>query len=175
VKVFALTIKGNELGLCTLMQVDSAIVFSTTDPLTMLESPKQIPEFRQTWLDENVPPGDSWDDPDTGTQTVFAGYESVTVPAGTFEHCYKAVTEATPALLDTLKARLANGELTADEYREAAERARIVAVRWFAAGTGLVKEQMDAIDLTRELVEVTDPGRGEALPSEPDSVTEISQ
>jgi hypothetical protein len=164
IKVFALDVDGLDFGECTITQIDSAVVFVTTAPLTMLESPQLEPEFRQAWVDETVAHGDDWTDPDTGTRTVFTGFESVTVPAGTFPRCYRTVTEATTELLDSLSARLDQGTLTPAEHAQQLAQARLVVSRWFAPGIGLVKEQIGSPDFIRELIAVTDSGRGEILP-----------
>lgn len=175
VKVFSLTIDGIDMGDGTLIQSDSAITFATTKPLTMLESPRIVPEFRQVWVDESVARGEGWDDPDTGTRTVMAGFESVTVPAGTFEHCYRTVTEASPELFDSLTSRRNDGSLTVQDYQLQIEQARLVVSRWFAPGVGLVKEQIGGPDYVRELVKVKHPGRGELIPPDPDPVPDISR
>ncbi len=157
-KVFRVIFDGIDMGECTLLQKGSSIVFETTQPMTRFEDPRLVPAFRQTWVNEPVPSGESWEDPDTGTRTVFAGYESVAVPAGEYGECYKTVTEALPELADTLRARLARGEVSQTDYDKQLDDAARTVVRWFAPNVGLVKEQIGSPNFVRELVAIKSPG-----------------
>jgi hypothetical protein len=91
------------------------VIAVTQFSLTSLESPLRMSEFTQIWIDEALQPGDYWTDQDTGTQTVFAGYDDVTVPAGTYTACYKTVTEALPVLVDSIRARFERKDEDMDE------------------------------------------------------------
>lgn len=126
--------------------------------LTSLLSRHDRGDFQQLWIDESLQPGDYWQDLETGTQTVFTGYEDVTVPAGSFQGCYKTVTEALPELVDSIGARFDREEMDVEMYNQELANAKIVVVRWFARGIGLVKEQYVAMDHVRELLAVVNEG-----------------
>lgn len=150
--VFDIYLKGTDWGDCSFILQDSSITFCTTKPRTMLELPGSIPEYRQTWLDEEISSGEFWDDPDTGTRTVVAKlHESVTVPAGPFDNCLKMVTESLPELFDSLTARYESSRLTKEQYDQQVADAKLVIQRWFAPGVGLIKEQIGSSDHIREL------------------------
>ncbi len=155
-QVFRAVVKGIDLGEIAFVQVDSIVYFETTKPLTQLESPLRVPVFRQVWVDENAARGDSWDDTDTGTRTLYAGLDSVTVPAGHYSNCYKTITESLPELADTLALRYARGEISAEELSRQTANSKLVVVRWFAPDIGLVKEQIGHSDFVRELLAVKD-------------------
>ena len=95
VRAYELEVKGLDLGHCRFISKDQQVFFETNKPATTLAD---VPEFRQLWEDETANPSDGWEDSDTGTETVVASSETVTVPAGTFENCYKTVTTGTSAL-----------------------------------------------------------------------------
>jgi hypothetical protein len=111
-------------------------------------------------VNEAVKEGDEWEDTDMGTKTIFAGYENVTVPAGTYPHCYNTVTTVEPVFMDSLYVWRDRGSMTSEEFDDWASYANDVTVRWFASGVGLVKEQLNSSDHTRELLEVVKTGIG---------------
>jgi hypothetical protein len=137
---------------------DKQIIAVTQFALTSLESPRQKGEFSQVWIDEALRPGDFWTDNDTGTQTVFTGYEDVTVPAGTFTGCYKTVTEALPVLADSIRARFDRKEMDEEMLEKQLDNAKQIVIRWFAKDVGLVKEQIGASRFVRELLAVENEG-----------------
>ena len=158
-RVFDAQFKGIDGGQCRFLSRGGLVFFSTTQPLTGLLN---VPEFRQLWVDDSASLGDAWEDQDTGTQTTFVGFEKVTVPAATFERCYKTVTIALPALKDSNDAWYNRGLLDEKDYRARCAAADLTVTRWFAAGIGLVKEQFGDESHVRELVELVRPGRGAA-------------
>lgn len=161
VRIFPLTFSGVDRGYCEFISRGSQVVFATDRPRTALAPRRTLDEYRQLWLDEKALSGEAWTDEDVGTQTVFAGYESVSVPAGKFYDCWKMVVEAMPVLFDSLDARHTRGDLSDEEYARETEQAGWIVVRWFAPGVGLVKEQIGSSEHTRELVEVVNPGYGQ--------------
>jgi len=150
--------KGIEPRQCNFLSRDSLVTLETPFPLTTSE---YLPAYRQVWVDETAEVGDFWIDEDTATETTFAGFEDVTVAAGSYPRCYKTVTAALPALADSLRARHDRGDLPEREYARQLANSKRVIVRWFAAGVGLVKEQIGSDEHVRELVEIMKPGRGE--------------
>jgi hypothetical protein len=88
------------------------------------------------------------------------------VPAGSFDNCYKTLTEAQPDLFDTLDAWQQRGDLKKDDYNREVERARQVILRWFAPGVGLVKEQIGS-EITRVLMKIEKEGTGVADTTKP--------
>ena len=138
---------------------DSLVYFTTENPLTTLEPRQQMTDYRELWVDESAQRGDSWRNEETGTQTVFAGLEPLEVPAGKFANCYKTVTEALPELFDSLTIWRARGDITLDDYVRESTNARVVVVRWFAPGVGLVREQIGN-ELIRVLAEIEKEGTG---------------
>lgn len=158
-KVYALRFKDAAFGECELISKDSLVYFSTTKPLTAMVPRGSAPEWRELWLDENAKRGEAWVNEQTGTQTVYAGNETLEVPAGTFTHCYKTVTEGLPELADSLLLRRDRGDLTGQEYENEIANAKLVVVRWFAPGVGLVREQVGS-EIIRVLAEVEQEGRG---------------
>jgi len=156
-RVYPLLFKGIKMGHCVFRSDGKQVIFSTDKPLTALMS---LPEYRQIWVDEAAKIGDEWNDMDTGTKTMLAGFETVTVPAGTYENCYKTVTTVLPVFLDSLQAWRERGDLSDDEYRDWQADSKDIIVRWFASGVGLVKEQINSSDHTRELVSVVKTGTG---------------
>ena len=158
-KVYALRFKDASFGECELIGNDSMIYFSTTEPLTAMVPRGTSPDWRELWIDENARHGDSWLNEDTGTQTVYAGNETVSIPTGSFSNCYKTVTEAVPELADSLLARRDRGDLSTKEYEHELANSKLVVVRWFAPGVGLVREQVGD-DIIRVLQEVSSEGHG---------------
>ena len=158
-KVYALKFEGADFGEATLLSRDSLVVYSTNDPYTAMEPRGVLPEYRQLWVDASAKVGHSWSDDDTGTKTTFAALESITVPAGSYERCYKTLTEARQELFDSLAARRDRGELSTRDHEEELERARQVITRWFAPGVGLVKEQIGS-GITRVLMQIEKEGTG---------------
>jgi hypothetical protein len=157
VRAYELQVKGLDLGHCRFISKDQQVFFETNQPATTLAD---VPEFRQMWVDETANPGDDWQDSDTGTETVVAPSETVTVPAGTYQDCYKTVTTGTQALLDSLTAWHESGALSTEIFESQVAAAQKPVVRWFASGVGLVKVQFGDPDYVWELVAVAEPGRG---------------
>lgn len=136
---------------------------STLISLTSLESRKQVSAFNQVWVDAGAEVDSVWRDEATGTETVVAGYETVTVPAGTFTECLKTVTTPLPEVADSVEARYQRGDSDEKLYIEEREVVNWQTVRWFAAGVGLVKEQVGPagdMRITRELVALEAEGVG---------------
>jgi hypothetical protein len=158
-RVFDAQFKGIEGGQCRFLSHGGLVYFSTTRPFTAL---RDVPEFRQLWVDDSAAAGDTWEDQDTGTQTTFVGYEKVIVPAATFERCYKTVTTALPALIDSIEAWYSRGLIDEQDRQDRRSVADLTVTRWFAAGIGLVKEQIGDENHVRELVKLVNPGRGAA-------------
>ena len=163
VRVYQAFYSGASFGDVLFLSNGPKVTFSTNKPVTAMMA---LPEYRQIWVNEDAQKGDEWFDGDVGTETVFAGYETVSVPAGTYENCYKTVITVTPAFVDSLDTWESRGSMSREEHDRWARDSSDVTVRWFAAGVGLVKEQLNGPDRTRELVAVVDPGTGQA---EPDS------
>ena len=76
---------------------------ATLISLTSLESRKVVSAFNQVWVDEAVEVDSSWYDESTGTETLVAGYETVTVPAGKLEDCLKTGTTPLPEIADSVE------------------------------------------------------------------------
>lgn len=166
IRVYQGIYKGIEPPQCNFLSRDSVVTLETPFPLTTSE---YLPAYRQVWVDEMAEVGDFWIDEDTATETAFAGFEDVTVAAGSYLRCYKTVTVALPELADSLSARHERGDLPEREYSRQLANAKLVIVRWFAAGVGLVKEQIGSDEHVRELLEIVNPGRGEDyVPPAPD-------
>jgi len=157
VRVFEAQFRGLDFGRCSFISNRTQVFFETNRPTTALQ---ELPEYREAWVDEEAKPGDVWLNEDTGTETAFAGYESISVPAGTFSECYKTVTVGSETLLDSLEVWLARGAIEQGEYDAQMAAAEVVVVRWFASGVGLVREQIGNSDHVRELVAVVRPGTG---------------
>jgi hypothetical protein len=157
VRAYDLQVKGLDLGHCRFISKGQQVFFETNQPATALTD---VPEFRQLWVDETANPGDGWEDSDTGTETVVAPSETVTVPAGTYQDCYKTVTTGTSALLDSLTAWHERGTLEDEVFESQMGAAQMPVVRWFASGVGLVKAQFGDPDHVRELVAVVEQGIG---------------
>ncbi|MBU0507697.1 hypothetical protein KKH27_02500 [bacterium] len=158
IRVFEATFKGIDVGRCNLISNGPVVYLETNHPLTTSEF---LPFYRQIWVDEEASSGASWVDEDMATETVFAGFETVSVPAGNFPDCYKTVTTTLPGFADSLRVRLGRGELRDRDYQREKANAGLVIIRWFARDVGLVKEQLGSSEHVRELVEVVRPGRGE--------------
>ncbi len=157
IRAYEARFKGIKAGLCNFISKDSVVYFETDQPLT---STMLLTAYRQVWVDENAEYGSSWIDDDMGTETVIAGFETVSVPAGTFADCYKTVVTPLPGLADSLQARLQRDDITKDEFQRQLPNVNTVVVRWFAKDVGLVKEQIGSSDFVRELVEIVSPGTG---------------
>jgi hypothetical protein len=157
VRAYELELKGLDLGHCRFISKDQQVFFETNKPATTLAD---VPEFRQLWVDETAKPGDGWEDSDTGTETVVASSETVTVPAGTYENCYKTVTTGTSALLDSLTFWHESGALKDEIFESQMAAAQKPVVRWFVSGVGLVKVQFGDPDHVWELTAVAEPGTG---------------
>jgi hypothetical protein len=158
-KVFKATVvEGEAPGGLEFSSHEQQVTAITQFTLTSLESPLQKGEFSQIWIDEALQPGGYWTDFDTGTQTVFAGYEDVIVPAGTYTDCYKTVTEALPVLVDSIRARFERGEMDEEMLAQQSDNAKLIVLRWFAKDVGLVKEQVGTARFVRELLAVENEG-----------------
>ena len=118
----------------------NAIVHLTEKPLERLEDLGEGQLYLSTWLLDGAMSGDYWEDNETGLRTAVAGFESVTVPAGTFGDCIKTVTEPTAILLEVVEKRGEQTGLSAEQIAIELENARELCIRWFARGVGLVKE-----------------------------------
>lgn len=158
IRVYRGIYQGIDPGKCNFLSRDSVVTLETPRPLTTSEF---RPAYRQVWVDENAVAGDSWIDEDTATETNFVGFEDVVIPAGSYSQCYKTATTTLPGYADSLRARLERGELPDREYKRQLANADVVIVRWFAAGVGLVKEQLGSEEHVRELIEIVRPGRGQ--------------
>ncbi|MDD5087616.1 MAG: hypothetical protein PHI18_02295 [bacterium] len=158
IRVYQGIYEGIEPDRCNFLSRDSLVTLETPYPLT---NSNYLPAYRQLWVDENAAPGDSWIDEDTATETTFSGFEDVTVPAGRYSRCYKTVTTVVPGFADSLRARRDRDEVPGRDYERLMANGKLVIVRWFAPGVGLVKEQLGSEDRARELIEIVQPGRGE--------------
>lgn len=154
---FAAEFRGLKMGACSFISTDTQVIFETMQPFTAMAV---LPEYRQVWVDETAQFGDAWQDLDVGTETVFAGLETITVPAGTFADCYKTVTVTLPALQDTLAAWRAGGIINEADYEQMTANAELTIIRWFAAGVGLIKEQIGGSNHVRELTAILATGKG---------------
>lgn len=137
----------------------------TSRSMTSLDSRSKLGEFSQVWLDDSAAVDSSWQDLSTGTETLVAGFETVTVPAGTYEDCLVTATTPLPQLADSVEARFRRDEMNEETYLLEREYARWQTVRWFAFGVGLVKEQLGPPGqprITRELVAIENEGFGSA-------------
>ena len=136
---------------------------ATRMSLTSLESRRTVGAFNQVWVDEGADVDSVWYDEQTGTETVVAGYERVTVPAGTFEDCLKTVTTPLAEIADSIEARYQRGDSNEQLYLKEKEVVNWQTVRWFAAGVGLIKEQVGPqgeAKIVRELIAVEAEGSG---------------
>jgi len=130
---------------------------------TSLESRKLVSAFNQKWVDAGAELDSVWFDEVPGTETLVAGYETVTVPAGKFENCLKTVVTPLPEIKDSVEARYQRGDSDEKLYIEEREVASWQTVRWFAHGVGLVKEQigpMGDAKIIRELIALDSEGVG---------------
>jgi len=141
----------------SLLSMDKKVYYETQQPLTAVTDQ---PHYRELWLDEDADEGANWDSEDTGTTTVFEGYEPVTVPAGAFPSCYKTITTVQPVYLDSLRAYHGRSEMDDATFDKLSARAGMVTIRWFAPDVGLVKEQIGDRSHVRELVAVEREGIG---------------
>ena len=159
-KLYPLKFDGIKMGNCEFQSEGSMLYYETTQPRTNLEPIESLGVFRELWIREGAEKGDSWENHDTGTQTLFAGYEDATVPAGTFKECYKTVSVALPELIDSLKARHNRSQLSDKSFEIKMNEANKPVARWFALNVGLVKEDFANGVLIRELVSIDQPGVG---------------
>jgi hypothetical protein len=136
---------------------DSSVFFVSTTINTPLSGQ---PEYRDLWVKEPADEGDQWENEVSGELTVVAGYETVTVPAGTFQNCLKTVTTVQQVFMDSLTAWKERGAIDDGQYNSWAKFAGYVTTRWFAQGVGLVKEQLGSVDHVRELTAIVKPGTG---------------
>ena len=158
IRVYRGIFEGIEPNKCNFLSQDSVVTLETPSPPTTSD---YLPAYRQVWVNENADVGDSWIDDETATETTFAGFEDVTVAAGSYSRCYKTVTVTLPGLADSLRERRERDELPEREYERQLANVNQVIVRWFAKGVGLVKEHVGPEDHVRELIEIVQPGRGE--------------
>ncbi|MBU1707197.1 hypothetical protein KKB28_04705 [bacterium] len=119
----------------------NAVVYLTEKPLARLEDFAEGQLYLSTWLLDGATNGDYWEDEETGLRTAVAGFESVTVPAGTFEDCIKTVVESTDLLLEVIEKRGEQSGLSEEMLAVELEDAKELCIRWFAWGVGLVKEE----------------------------------
>lgn len=141
----------------------SVVEAATGVGFTSMESRQHVGAFNQVWIDEKADPDSGWYDEQLGTETIEAGYETVTVPAGTFENCLKTVATPVPAVMDSVEARYQRGDSDEKLYLEEKRVVNWQTVRWFAHGVGLVKEQLGPpgeIKIVRELLAVEAEGGG---------------
>lgn len=136
---------------------------ATRISFTSMESRTQVSAFNQIWVDEGAALDSAWYNEQTGTETIVAGFETVTVPAGKFEDCLKTVVTPLPAVADSIEARYQRNEMDEQAYSEERGVANWQTVRWFAQGVGLVKEQIGPpgeVKIVRELLAVDAEGAG---------------
>jgi hypothetical protein len=130
---------------------------------TSLEPRDEVSAFRQVWLDTGAREDSLWYDAAPGTESVFAGYQSVTVPAGSFENCMMIIATPVAEIKDSIEARHARGKSSDVLYQKELEVWNWSTVRWFAQGVGLVKEEIGppgGVSIRRELLAVTSEGHG---------------
>ena len=133
--------KGDESFDQFLRHQGNAVVHLTVKPPARLMPLGEGHFYLSTWLLDDASPGTYWEDEETGLRTAVAGFESVTVPAGTFDDCIKTVAEPTEILLEVIEKRGEQNGLSAEEITVELESARELCIRWFAWGVGLVKEE----------------------------------
>ncbi len=133
--------KGGESFDQFLRHQGNAVVHLTEKPPARLEEFDEGQLYLSTWLLDGATRGDYWEDEETGLRTAVAGFESVTVLAGTFDDCIKTVTEPTDILLEVIEKRGEQNRLSAEQIAVELENARELCIRWFARGVGLVKEE----------------------------------
>lgn len=163
-KVFEAKSENNPYGGLEFMTDGNIVEASTLLSFTSLESRKLVGQFNQVWVDEGVAVDSMWEDPTPGTETLVAGFETVTVPAGTFEECLKTVVTPLPEIKDSIEARYKRDDSNEVLYLREKEVADWQTVRWFAHGVGLVKEQIGPQGesvIVRELVAVEVEGHGD--------------
>lgn len=140
-----------------------AVEAATRISFTSLESRTQVSAFNQVWVDDGADPDSGWFDEQPGTETIVAGYETVTVPAGTFDDCLKTVATPLPDVADSVEARYQRGDSDEKLYLEEKAVVNWQTVRWFAHGVGLVKEQLGPpgnAKIVRELLAIESEGAG---------------
>lgn len=146
------------------LQSDGVLVEAVSNlSYTSLEPRDEVAEYAQVWVDDGAEVDSAWIDPTPGTETIVAGFETVSVPAGRFEECLKTVVTPLPEVKDSVEARYARGALNEDQYLREREYAAWQTVRWFAAEIGLVKEQLGPpgqARIVRELLAVKSEGVG---------------
>ena len=138
---FRVIVKGAESFDQFLRHQRNAVVHLTEKPLARLMELNEGQLYLSTWLLDSASRGDYWEDEETGLRTAVAGFESVTVLAGTFDDCIKTVTEPTDILLEVIEKRGKQNGLSAEQIAVELENARELCIRWFARGVGLVKEE----------------------------------
>lgn len=164
-KVYEATDDDIPYGVIEFSSDGKIVEVATLTSLTSLESRKDISFFDQVWVDEGADVDSVWTDPTVGTESLVAGYETVTVPAGTYEECLKMVATPLPELMDSVNARYERDESDEQLYLEEKEAAGWQTVRWFAHSVGLVKEQIGPPGdprIVRELIAVVAEGAGDA-------------
>lgn len=158
-------VKGDDLPYGAIeFQSDGRIVEAVTMlSMTSLESRLHTGQFNQVWLDDGVSEDSAWQDFAPGTETLVAGFETVTVPAGRYEECLMTVTTPLPEVKDSVEARYNRDEMKEPAYLRERELANWQTMRWFAHGVGLVKEQIGPpgeIRIVRELLAIEEEGYG---------------
>ncbi len=133
--------KGGESFDQFLRHQGNAVVHLTEKPPARLEEFDEGQLYLSTWLLDGASPGSYWENEETGLRTAVAGFESVTVLAGTFDDCIKVVTEPTDILLEVIEKRAEQRGLSAEQIAVELESAKELCIRWFARGVGLVKEE----------------------------------
>lgn len=136
---------------------------STLVSYTSLESRRVVSSFNQVWVDEDARVDSIWFDEQPGTETLVAGFETVTVPAGTYEECMKTVATPLPEIADSVEARYQRGDASEEQYIKEREVVNWQTVRWFAHGVGLVKETLGPpgeVKVSRELLAIESEGAG---------------
>lgn len=131
--------------------------------LTSLDPRDDVSEFRQVWIDLGAREDSIWFDAAPGTESIFAGYETATVPAGRFENCMMVIANPIAEIKDSIEARHARENTSDALYKKEVEVWNWSTVRWFAPGVGLVKEEIGPpgeVKIRRELVAVTSEGVG---------------
>ena len=145
---------------------DGKIVRATTQlSFTSLDDRSGVGAFTAVWLDQGADEDSTWLDDQAGTETIVAGFEGVTVPAGRFSECLKIVTTPLDAVADSIEARYQRNAIDEQQYVEERAVANWQTVRWFAAGVGLVREQIGPpgeTKILRELLMVAEIGTGKA-------------
>lgn len=163
-KIYEATDKDIPYGAIEFSSDGKIVEVATQVSLTSLDSRKSVSVYDQVWIDEGAEVDSFWTDPTVGTESLVAGYETITVPAGKFEDCLKMVVTPLPELKDSIEARYQRDESDEQLYLLEKEASNWQTVRWFANGVGLIKEQIGppgAARIVRELLAVEAEGAGE--------------